>query len=55
MTNSNTKCIRTPSGSNRTFVEDGDEVNFNAWGFKDNETQGVGFGDCKSLILPARF
>jgi len=43
--------VTLPSGETRSFLEDGDEVIMRAW------AQGVGyrigFGDCKSELLPA--
>ncbi len=52
-TKNGTQAITTPQGNKRLYVEDGDEVNFTAWA-GGNPEGGVGFGECKGLILPAR-
>jgi len=44
--------IEFPSGETRTFLEDGDEVIMRAWSEKEGAAR-IGFGDCRSIILPA--
>lgn len=46
------KPIALPSGEQRTFLEDGDEVSFSAWCQRDGYRR-IGFGECKGIILPA--
>jgi fumarylacetoacetase len=48
--------VETPAGNRRTYVADGDEVVFTAWGGNQGpEMAGkrVGFGQCSAVILPA--
>ncbi|RFU33066.1 hypothetical protein B7463_g3267, partial [Scytalidium lignicola] len=55
-TKAKTELITTPKGNKRFFVEDGDEINYTAWGGSDTsnaESGKVGFGECRGLILPA--
>jgi hypothetical protein len=35
------------------YVEDGDEVTFTAWAGGEGNGEGIGFGECTGLILPA--
>ena len=44
--------IEFPNGETRTFLEDGDEVIMRAWCEKDGAAR-IGFGACRSIILPA--
>ncbi|MCH8153107.1 MAG: fumarylacetoacetase [Planctomycetes bacterium] len=44
--------IRLPDGSDRKFLQDGDEVIIRAYCHKDGAAR-VGFGDCCGVILPA--
>lgn len=44
--------IQLPDGSDRKFLQDGDEVIIRAYCHKDG-TARVGFGDCRGVILPA--
>jgi fumarylacetoacetase len=44
--------ITFPTGETRTFLEDGDEVVMRAWCDKDGAAR-IGFGECRSIILPA--
>jgi len=46
------KTIMSPKGTARKFVQDGDEIIFTAWCGKEDGS-GVGFGECKGIILPA--
>jgi fumarylacetoacetase len=45
--------IELPTGETRKFLEDGDEVIFTGYCEKDGYP-GIGFGDCRGEILPAR-
>ncbi|KAH7915908.1 hypothetical protein BJ138DRAFT_1109247 [Hygrophoropsis aurantiaca] len=53
MTRNNTQKITTPGGAIRSFVEDGDEIIFTAWGGHTVDAGCVGFGECRGIILPA--
>ena len=44
--------IEFPTGETRTFLEDGDEVVMRAWCEKEGAVR-IGFGECRSIILPA--
>jgi len=44
--------IELPNGEKRTFLEDGDEVIMRAWCEKEGSST-IGFGECRSIILPA--
>ena len=44
--------IQLPDGSNRKFLQDGDEVIIRAYCHKDGAAR-VGFGECRGVILPA--
>jgi fumarylacetoacetase len=44
--------LRLPSGEERTFLQDGDEVIFRAHCQRDGYPQ-IGFGECRGVILPA--
>jgi fumarylacetoacetase len=44
--------IKFPTGETRTFLEDGDEVIMRAWCQKEGAAS-IGFGECRSIILPA--
>ena len=44
--------IEFPNGETRTFLEDGDEVVMRAWCQKEGAIR-IGFGECRSIILPA--
>ncbi len=44
--------VRMPSGEERRFLEDGDEVILTARGRRDGFAT-IGFGECRSSILPA--
>jgi len=52
-TKQKTVAITSPQGTTRYFVEDGDEINYTAWGGSDLKSGGVGFGECRGVILPA--
>jgi len=41
-----------PSGETRGFIEDGDEIIFRGFA-KKRGFRGVGFGECRAVILPA--
>lgn len=45
--------VTLPSGETRTFLADGDEVIMRAWAEKPG-FRGVGFGECRGKILPAK-
>jgi fumarylacetoacetase len=47
------RSIRLPSGEERRFLEDGDEVKMTAHARKDGYVS-IGFGTCSATILPAR-
>ncbi len=44
--------IQLPDGSERKFLQDGDEVIIRAYCHKDGAAR-VGFGDCRGVVLPA--
>jgi fumarylacetoacetase len=44
--------IRLPSGEERTFLADGDEVILRAWCEREGFRR-IGFGECRGAILPA--
>jgi fumarylacetoacetase len=44
--------IAFPNGEIRTFLEDGDEVVMRGWCQKEGSAR-IGFGECRSVILPA--
>ena len=44
--------ILFPGDEERTFLEDGDEVVMRAWGDGDGKAR-IGFGECRSVIVPA--
>ncbi|HEX9161857.1 MAG TPA: fumarylacetoacetase [Thermoanaerobaculia bacterium] len=45
--------LKLPTGEERRFLEDGDEVIMRAWCERDNRPR-IGFGDCRGIVLPAR-
>ncbi len=47
-----TEPLRLPSGEERRFLEDGDEVVMRAWCEREGAVR-IGFGDCTGSILPA--
>jgi fumarylacetoacetase len=47
-----TEPIDMPDGSQRKFLQDGDELTINAWCESDDATR-IGFGTCSGTILPA--
>ena len=47
-----TEPIEMPDGSQRKFLQDGDELTINAWCESDDATR-IGFGACSGTILPA--
>jgi fumarylacetoacetase len=47
-----TNPIRLPSGEERRFLEDGDEVIMRAWCEAEGRPR-IGFGECRGTILPA--
>lgn len=47
------QAIELPSGEQRTFLQDGDEVIFRAWCEGAGQVR-IGFGECRGVILPAR-
>ncbi len=48
-----TEPITLPSGEQRRFLEDGDEVIMRGFCERDGFTR-IGFGDCRGTVLPAR-
>ena len=46
------KPIKLPDGSDRRFLEDGDEVILRAYCEKQGAAR-IGFGECRGIILPA--
>ena len=44
--------VRVPSGEERSFLEDGDEVILRARAAREGFVP-IGFGDCRAAILPA--
>jgi fumarylacetoacetase len=47
-----TEPIDMPDGSQRRFLQDGDELTIKAWCESDRATR-IGFGSCTGIILPA--
>jgi fumarylacetoacetase len=45
--------IDLPDGTQRRFLQDGDELTISAWCESDNATR-IGFGSCSGIILPAK-
>ncbi len=45
--------IRLPSGEERRFLEDGDEIVLKAQARREGFAS-IGFGECRAIILPAR-
>jgi fumarylacetoacetase len=45
--------IRLPTGEERQFLEDGDEVILRAWCEKQGRKR-IGLGECRGIVLPAR-
>lgn len=52
LTRSGTKPLRLPSGEERAFLADGDEVVFRGWCERPGFVR-IGFGECSGLVLPA--
>jgi fumarylacetoacetase len=48
-----TEPLTLPSGEQRRFLEDGDEVTLHGW-CEDGDGLRIGFGECTGLVLPAR-
>lgn len=49
-----TEKIKFENGVQRTFLQDGDEVNMT--GYADSPSgYRIGFGDCKGKVLPCRY
>jgi len=46
------KPLSLPSGEQRTFVEDGDEISFRGFCAKPGRAR-IGFGECRTTVLPA--
>jgi fumarylacetoacetase len=46
------KPLSLPSGEQRTFIENGDEISFRAFCAKPGHTR-IGFGECRAMVLPA--
>ncbi len=47
-----TEPISLPDGTQRRFLQDGDELTINAWCERDGAAR-IGFGSCSGVILPA--
>jgi fumarylacetoacetase len=47
-----TEPIDLPDGTQRRFLQDGDEITIKAWCESDTTTR-IGFGGCSGIILPA--
>ncbi|MDE1038664.1 MAG: fumarylacetoacetase [Phycisphaerales bacterium] len=47
-----TEPISMPDGTERRFLQDGDELTMHAWCESDSATR-IGFGSCTGIILPA--
>lgn len=45
--------VRLPSGEERRFLENGDEIMLRAQARRDGFTS-IGFGECRAIVLPAR-
>ena len=45
--------LKLPTGEERKFLEDGDEVIFKGYCERDGYRR-IGFGECRGIILPAR-
>jgi len=53
MTSRGKEPITLPTGEQRKFLEDGDEVRLH--GFCESEGfRRIGLGDCRGIVLPAR-
>ena len=52
MTRGGAEPIALPSGEQRSFLEDGDEVRLRAWCQRPGAAR-IGFGDCVGVVLPA--
>ncbi len=48
-----TEPIDMPDGSQRRFLQDGDELTIRAWCESESATR-IGFGSCSGIILPAK-
>jgi fumarylacetoacetase len=46
------KPLHLPDGTQRKFLQDGDEVIMRAFGRRDNSPR-IGFGECRGTIMPA--
>jgi fumarylacetoacetase len=44
--------VTLPDGSQRTFLNDGDEVTLRGWCQRDGAAR-IGFGECRATVLPA--
>ena len=53
MTRGGADPIALPSGEQRSFLEDGDEVRLRAWCQRPGAAR-IGFGECVGVVLPAR-
>ena len=52
LTAGGSKPLSLPSGEQRTFIEDGDEISFRAVCVKPGHTR-IGFGECRATVLAA--
>ncbi len=53
LTRGGTEMIALPSGEQRTFLEDGDEITLCARAHRSGAAP-IGFGECRARVLPAR-
>src|ERR1700756_43682 len=52
LTAGGSKPLSLPSGEQRSFVENGDEISFRGFCAKPGHAR-IGFGECRALVLPA--
>ncbi len=52
LTAGGSKPLSLPSGEQRTFIEDGDEISFHGFCAKPGYAR-IGFGECRAVVLPA--
>jgi fumarylacetoacetase len=48
-----TRPVALPSGEERSFLQDGDEILLSATARADGHVP-IGFGECRAVVLPAR-
>ena len=52
LTSGGSKPLSLPSGEQRSFIENGDEISFRGFCAKPGHAR-IGFGECRALVLPA--